>query len=93
MATDLTVPYGLPSTVTAETGVILRPKKRKLDSSELQPWHLEVQGSQRIVNIRYLTVSLFIVYLRPCVCVAVVNVRNMLFAEWQNKTGPKTQTG
>ncbi|XP_031742314.1 uncharacterized protein LOC101205434 isoform X1 [Cucumis sativus] len=51
VATDLTVPYGLPSTVTVETGAILRPKKRKLDSSELQPWHLEIQGSQRIVNI------------------------------------------
>ena len=56
VATDLTVPYGLPSTVTVETGAILRPKKRKLDSSELQPWHLEIQGSQRIVNIRYLTI-------------------------------------
>lgn len=52
VGTDLTGPYGLPSTVTVETGAIVRPKKRKFDSSELQPWHLEVQGSQRIVNIR-----------------------------------------
>ncbi|XP_038891180.1 uncharacterized protein LOC120080554 isoform X2 [Benincasa hispida] len=52
VATDLTGPYGLPSTVTVGTGAIMRPKKRKFDSSELQPWHLEVKGSQTIVNIR-----------------------------------------
>ncbi|XP_023549729.1 uncharacterized protein LOC111808146 [Cucurbita pepo subsp. pepo] len=49
--TDITGPYKLPSIVTVKTADTLRPKKRKFDSSEFQPWHLEVQGSQRIVNI------------------------------------------
>ncbi|XP_023529474.1 uncharacterized protein LOC111792311 isoform X2 [Cucurbita pepo subsp. pepo] len=49
VASDLTGPYGLPSTLTDKTAAIVS-KKRKLDSSELQPCHLEVQGSRRILN-------------------------------------------
>ncbi|XP_022134374.1 uncharacterized protein LOC111006651 isoform X2 [Momordica charantia] len=51
-ATDLlTATHGLPSIATVKTAAIVRPKKRKFDSSDLQPWHLEAQGLQRIVNI------------------------------------------
>ncbi|KAF2299328.1 hypothetical protein GH714_031576 [Hevea brasiliensis] len=48
---QLSSPYMLPSEVTNQEA-IMRPKKRKITSSELLPWHKEVtQDSNRLQNI------------------------------------------
>uniref|UniRef100_A0A5B6ZF66 Uncharacterized protein n=1 Tax=Davidia involucrata TaxID=16924 RepID=A0A5B6ZF66_DAVIN len=45
-------PYVLPTEVTDQNLAIVRPKKRKIASTELLSWHKEVtQGSQRLENI------------------------------------------
>ncbi|KAA8547918.1 hypothetical protein F0562_004347 [Nyssa sinensis] len=56
-ATDLSggkrsPPYLLPTEVADQNLAVVRPKKRKIATFELLPWHKEVtQGSQRLENI------------------------------------------
>lgn len=59
---QLSSPYMLPSVVNSQVAII-RPKKRKI-TSELLPWHKEVnQDSKRLQNIRCLCISMFVWWL------------------------------
>ncbi|XP_070660767.1 uncharacterized protein [Malus domestica] len=44
-------PYVLPSEVIDETMAIVRPKKRKIETSELLPWHKVTEGSKRVQDV------------------------------------------
>ncbi|KAM1666061.1 hypothetical protein ACFX1X_045737 [Malus domestica] len=44
-------PYVLPSDVIDETMAIVRPKKRKIETSELLPWHKVTEGSKRVQDV------------------------------------------
>ncbi|XP_068334835.1 uncharacterized protein [Pyrus communis] len=44
-------PYVLPSDVIDESMAIVRPKKRKIETSELLPWHKVTEGSKRVQDV------------------------------------------
>lgn len=66
-------PYVLPSDAVDDSMDILKPKKRKIETSELLPWHKVTQGSKWVQDIRYLlylTISLLLCQFCPLKCTA-----------------------